>query len=43
MIVLFSKALKLVLGQTGLVFSAKWGFFLRTKAAGAYSSPLTSI
>jgi hypothetical protein len=43
MIVLFSKALRLVMGQTNLLFSAKWGFFLRIKAAAAYSSPVTSI
>jgi len=43
MIVLFSTALRPVLGQTSLLFSAKLGFFLGIKAAGAYSSPFMSI
>jgi hypothetical protein len=43
MIVLFSKALRLVMGQISLLFSAKWGFFLGIKAAGTYGSPFTSI
>ena len=34
---------QLVMEQTSLLFSAKCGFFLRIKAAGSYSSPLTSV